>query len=949
MEGVADISSEPLSSSNWEVYQDAFAPPPPRRRVKPWERAPITAHAPRLQGQKIWKKVGIKSYEDKENEDSAQEELVKAGTGSRKKPRLRGAKENIGDAQWLDPLHPSVHGDNSVGTIKEDGRVSIGCNVPEVIQRVTRKRTNADRFISPRKHLRSIPLIQQSPNLSPIKPLQPVIYKPGQRKKSIRTSAPRLNPSDIRTAEQQPVEQEAAITPIGVLATSDVTSAYPHILNGAGQSVDREVAESVSNQQKSSEASINAGTHMVNSLVGNTPPAARYERTREEELLPVDDSKAKESNLEDPVQHSGSESATHNLVKDAEILDLGLPLDKKQYAVEKRQLEVGNIAPNQASSPSSLEPPPSTPPKPEEADICGILEQEIPTLQSLDGVADAAMVVPGEISPGPKKPRRRISQRLSARRSSRIKRTSSIPSECIAAQEAVIAETFARPYHQAGTLFGNEAAALLIKVSPSPSAGLSDEIKRPQSPNTAEIPVLQTILPPMDQEREEPFKVIEPDASEVDASVLQSIESPCEGQLEPLEAEEPGEIGVELAAQSPEEVTTHGEPEPIIFRSRSNHNSIDELFLKMGTDSTLYDELDSSSDSTAPDAQLCDHSGSTFLPGVVASVEHSDNEATARILESSEPNSALLFITESPVGTANEGETNVTGTITSETTNGLAETTTQNTPFPSYDHDDTDMLRNFLTRVKANKAANAGQTTQKRKRSLPHSPLRLPLGDPDGTNDSPSSPRAEDELDVSLSTSSPSKRLKHNTPTSSAGDITQPKSVRRSGRTRLPVKAPLAAPSFIPVRRIGQEGDNTITLKRNEEKELAALTRVNTRKNKGGALFPADVLTKKAEEKDDPVSRQRALKEVFDDRLQKQKRGKSRKSVVWAEELAQYQIIDGKNVKVKKGVDKNKGRRKAALDEEQTPAPRVRIRSKIAIGMAANGTPAPTRKMRRRS
>ena len=109
------------------------------------------------------------------------------------------------------------------------------------------------------------------------------------------------------------------------------------------------------------------------------------------------------------------------------------------------------------------------------------------------------------------------------------------------------------------------------------------------------------------------------------------------------------------------------------------------------------------------------------------------------------------------------------------------------------------------------------------------------------------------------------------------------KPTRRSGRTKLPVvKTPLGAPSHIPVRRLGQDGDTTVTLKRTAEKELAALTRVNTRKNKGGSQSVLEVLTKKAEEKEDPVLRQRLLKEVFDEKAQKGKKEKKAKTVVWA-------------------------------------------------------------------
>jgi len=179
-------------------------------------------------------------------------------------------------------------------------------------------------------------------------------------------------------------------------------------------------------------------------------------------------------------------------------------------------------------------------------------------------------------------------------------------------------------------------------------------------------------------------------------------------------------------------------------------------------------------------------------------------------------------------------------------------------------------------------------------------------------------------------------------------EATEPQSIRRSGRTRLPVKAaPLAAPSFIPVRRLGQDGDNTVTLRRSEEKELAALTRVNTRKNKGAAQLPVQVLAKQAEEKEDPASRQRALKEVFDEKAQRQKKGKKRKTVVWAEELAQFQTEEGKTVELEREPEKEKER--TAPTEEKKNAVKVGVRSKMTLGMVVNGTPAPKRKMRGRS
>jgi len=168
----------------------------------------------------------------------------------------------------------------------------------------------------------------------------------------------------------------------------------------------------------------------------------------------------------------------------------------------------------------------------------------------------------------------------------------------------------------------------------------------------------------------------------------------------------------------------------------------------------------------------------------------------------------------------------------------------------------------------------------------------------------------------------------------------------------LPVKAaPLAAPSFIPVRRLGgQDGDNTVTLRRNEEKELASLTKFNTRKNKGGAILPQLVVAKKAEEKDDPVAKHKALKEAFDE-MAPGKRGANKKgrNVVWAEELTHFQTItkefEAEPALILPLVAEEK---KLVVKGEDKKAVKVGVRSKIALGMAANGTPAPKRQLKPR-
>lgn len=304
-------------------------------------------------------------------------------------------------------------------------------------------------------------------------------------------------------------------------------------------------------------------------------------------------------------------------------------------------------------------------------------------------------------------------------------------------------------------------------------------------------------------------------------------------------------------------------------------------------------------------------------------------------------------------------------------TTELTEAILDNAPITTYDHDDTDMLRSFLTRVKANKAAKAKTSIPKRKRSLPHSPLQIPLGTLDAS--SPSSPKEKDEFDVSRAQPSPSNRRKRNEPLGGHdNDATEPKSIRRSGRTRLPVKAAPLAPSCIPVRTRGQD-DSTVTLRSSEDKERVALTKFNTRKNKGGASHPAEFLAKKADEKEDPVSRQRALKEVYDAKAIMQTHAKKKKTVVWAEELVEFQG-EKKKVEADKGQENemevvkevvserkvlkvpekivNKERKEDKVAEkvekvEEKKAVKVGMRSKMSLGMAVNGTPAPKRRVRK--
>ncbi|KAK5662456.1 hypothetical protein OQA88_8367 [Cercophora sp. LCS_1] len=130
----------------------------------------------------------------------------------------------------------------------------------------------------------------------------------------------------------------------------------------------------------------------------------------------------------------------------------------------------------------------------------------------------------------------------------------------------------------------------------------------------------------------------------------------------------------------------------------------------------------------------------------------------------------------------------------------------------------------------------------------------------------------------------------------------------RNSRVALKPAAPSAnsiALSTIPVRLPGMAGmaDDTMeahlaALKsRSEEKDLAAVTRVNTRKNKGNSVYPKVVLARQSE---DPSWRMKELKGVFDAKESRAaeakgitiadgRKSRKAKGVRWAEELVRFQ------------------------------------------------------------
>jgi len=422
-------------------------------------------------------------------------------------------------------------------------------------------------------------------------------------------------------------------------------------------------------------------------------------------------------------------------------------------------------------------------------------------------------------------------------------------------------------------------------------------------------------------------------------------------------------IDVEMIQEPAVENTVMGPPSSM---SESSEIKSDKENLSSGQDEEVSSETEAEAQIRAESQAASEMSATTSSsPKMTAPVQEEQDAPMVDVADVPEESPSAAKSAEPVYEHVEEPSSDNTSESSESADSNESTESTSSTSAATYDNDDTIMLRSFLTRVQASKAKRA---SPKRKRSLPHSPLRIPLGDVDN-NLSPSPVKASKE-EADRTASSPMKRSKRLNPDLARADETpEPASCRRSGRTRLPVKSgapPPGAPSFIPVRRLGQDADVTVTLKggRSEEKELAALTRVNTRKNKAGALSALEVLTRKGEEREDPVLRQRLLKEVFEEKEKRKggKKGTGKKSVVWAEELARVREFDERKIVGKGKVGEKKGRKEKTENEDEEkgekdkekPTQKLRVgtasnrtrESKIALGMGVNGTPAPKRRLR---
>ena len=233
--------------------------------------------------------------------------------------------------------------------------------------------------------------------------------------------------------------------------------------------------------------------------------------------------------------------------------------------------------------------------------------------------------------------------------------------------------------------------------------------------------------------------------------------------------------------------------------------------------------------------------------------------------------------------------------------------------------DDTNMLKDFLSRAQARKlskevtlapASNARAEAAAAAIS-PRRSQRNALATLDSNSPSPRKPR-----EVGSHPGTPPNKPKavevHGEDNNEATRRGSP--VRRSSRKRLPAPAKTAtgAPSFIPVRRA--DGTDPVVLQKPVAQELALITQSNTRRNKGQAKPPAVIL------KSLPV-------ELVEDGSKGGHALRSCKTVGWDQKLVYYQ--DGTEALVEV---------ESKMEEKGPKARRLR-----GLG-SGNGTPAPKRK-----
>ena len=224
--------------------------------------------------------------------------------------------------------------------------------------------------------------------------------------------------------------------------------------------------------------------------------------------------------------------------------------------------------------------------------------------------------------------------------------------------------------------------------------------------------------------------------------------------------------------------------------------------------------------------------------------------------------------------------------------------------------DDTNMLKEFLNREKAKKAAKKlqGPVYTPAPMISPRRSPRKVLAEVDSNSPSPQKPR---DL-ANRPGTPPGKQNLEAVDLDDLDELAEESALcRRSTRKRLftPAKSISGVPSFIPVRRA--DGADPIVLQKSLAQELAIVTRANTRRNKGQSKPPK-------------VTLQTLSAEASEDAIVAVTSYPNSKSVGWDETLVYY---------------RNASDSKEGKQEKQPKVRRLRN-----LG-AANGTPAPKKLM----
>ncbi|KAM3065878.1 hypothetical protein ACMFMG_009897 [Clarireedia jacksonii] len=932
---------------NWDLYKDAFAPQPTGRPLKAWERAPVTAHAPRLQGQKIWKKRGGLRTRGEGNEgevyNDAIVELEKEGVGARKRARVVGAaaKENISAARWQDAKSKDWEEDDAMMGVKMGiSPRKMTLESPDRSGVVPRKRTNANLLITPRKPLRQMMLNVQGQNTGvSVEVGSPrgkgVGASPGRRRKSLRKSGK----GEGKAEEKEEIGTRrtsvafASEVPEKIVGSSkedlEATAGRQGLRRslrgrGSGQGVARSMGEEKAVQQAADEYPITLPEE--EQALENSQPT---EATLHLSLTPA--------SVHDEVASSLPSTTPHVTQKDA-----GAP----EYV--QPRTDISTVQQNQSSGEETA------------------IDDEF----ALKPVKSAKQ--------------KRTSLKKNTRQSDRLRGSSGPINSLVEVQssETVEDNSFTASTTEAKQESAQEVAAPAAGIEKEPDNTLTftidfdldQEINK--RPSLADTDSGADALPPVQEVNHILEGLLAQPISPTKISDKEESDRRAGSHVNDAEMHESPFSHASDAEDSDEDMDDEmSELSEILLEPTINVDSLGLSGLNYHPELEMDDDQESKEADAMEDCEALE-------PITVA-----DLNVNALL-----PNAATAEeTTETSAQMANDSE------LPNNKSSAMGST--------SYVTDDTDLLREFLTRVKADKAAKAA--VPPKRRSLPHSPLRIPLGD--NIDIEPSSPIQEPEHahtstndEFNTSTPNPSisphtrkRKTKPTPPSSLTAPEAEPEpqpSTRRSGRTLLPVsKVPLPAPSFIPVRRLGgHDGDTQVSLKRSADKELAALTRVNTRKNKAGALSAAEVLARKAEEREDPVLRQRYLREVFEEKVRRErkvreadaeKEGKvrRRKSVVWKEEIAEYRVLETRKVKTMKSkkVDakmdtdaegekvveevgkkvtvkekEKKGDAKEIKEKEKKNKVKADVggrTSKIALGIPANGTPVAKKKRVARS